>query len=166
MRMINLPELKVETDYLVRKTNVLYKLDYPVWLLMKQTGCRIGESLDTQRWSQIGSIYELVPQKNNNVRIIQKTELTTITANWITNGNQNPAANNYNRYVHQFHQIFGYKRFFIGQKGVSSHLLRHRIVKEKKEELGWSDENIRIWLGEKTQKAADSYIYSQIYVNF
>lgn len=166
MRIISLNELSVELDNFLLEVDKNYTLDRQKWQLMSQTGCRVRESLETNRWTALSDSFRLQPQKNNNTRDIAFKDLTQDVIGYLLAGNQNPATNNYNKYVHQFHTEFSYKKFFIGNKGVSTHLFRHRIVKIKKQVEGWTDNQIRVWLGEKTQKAANSYIYSDIYVNF
>lgn len=166
MRLIDLEELSYELDYFISQVGKIYVFDLVKWKTVAQTGCRIHEALDTSRWIPLSDLFQLQPQKLNNTRDIPFSSLSTDVIDYILEGNQNQSSNNYNRYVHQFHKEFGSKKFFIGDKGCSTHLFRHRIVKEKKQILGWSDSEIKVWLGEKTQIATNSYIYSEIYVNF
>ncbi len=166
MRIINLEELSTELDYFISQVGKIYVFDLVKWKVVSQTGCRIKEAIETDRWTPFSDFFHLQPQKLNNIRTILFSDLSNDVQEYIFEGNQNQSSNNYNRYVHQFHKEFGSKKFFIGDKGCSTHLFRHRIVKEKKQLLGWSDSDIKTWLGEKTQVAANSYIYSEIYVNF
>jgi hypothetical protein len=166
MRVIELEELSDVLSVFIKRVEKFYGLDIEKWLVMQQTGCRINESLETERWSTGFDSFKLQPQKLNNIRNIAYSDMSERTIDYILKGNKNLSKNNYNRYVHQFHKEMNFKKFYIGNKGCSTHLFRHRIVKEKKQILGWSDLQIRKWLGEKTQKAANSYIYSQIMVNF
>lgn len=132
--------------------------------LMFDTGCRVNETIEINRWNIINSTQiTLKPQKGNLIRTFNQADLDPEFINSI----QNNLPISYNlttdklRYSLKTHFVnYG---FYIGNKKSVSHIFRHNFAKQLKLR-GFTDNQIKLSLGEKNLSSAVGYIYSDVYI--
>lgn len=137
---------------------------YPYFEVMYDLGVRAVESFDMSRWrvDASGAVI-LQPQKNNDVRIFDKSLLSNTFLSYIKGELMVPEYINYDRLNSAFRRYTMYYNIYVGNKVSSLHLFRHNFVKQQLK-LGYTDEEIQEILGERNLKSAVSYINS-IYRN-
>jgi hypothetical protein len=132
--------------------------------LMWSTGCRLIESVEASRWSVNGNKITLDTAKRNNKRKFFFDEIPEISKKFIESGENFGLEKPQNTFQYQQQLFFGARIFTIGEKKSFNHLFRHNVARQKKK-AGWTDKQIKIWLGEKNLISAEQYIYSDIFTN-
>lgn len=134
---------------------------YPSFSAMYFLGCRASESIDRSLWSvNSDNSYTLRPLKNNDHRQFDSFEVPFEFQLYIEGINEPGYNVNYERLRYLFKMFSIYPRIWIGRKESTCHLFRHNYVKKLMSQ-GFSNEDIRVKLGEKNMKSALSYIESQ-----
>jgi integrase len=126
------------------------------------TGARANDVLDFSRWAYIGSsTFTLNPQKGNLQRVFNVSELPPAFAAMLQ-ANINPFNRIfYRKYEYYVNQVIGWRLLECGDRGLSTHIFRHNYARQLKVN-GWSDNDIRLKLGETHLSSAQAYIYSNI----
>ena len=144
----------------VERVNVSYFIAFRVQMF---TGCRFSELRNIARFSVVDSShFSLIPEKGNDVRYFDNSIVPAEFLTYINNQDnffemlRLSTASNYFRYC--FRSI----RVFHGDKQLTTHLFRHHFCKYLKKD-GFTDAQIKTALGEREQKNADNYIYSDLY---
>jgi len=139
----------------------LYSFEYrELFNLLYLTGCRINDILEFQRWNVLNNGDLLLqPQKNNNLRLFKQNEVTLLFYNSILENN-----NMFNGMLYgscEYHLLKVINKYDIrkDKKKITTHLYRHNYTKKLKMK-GFTDEQIKVILGEKQLASAQNYIYS------
>lgn len=132
--------------------------------LLKITGIRADE-INLKYWIKLSpDLYKLTPTKRNNERFFTEAELTQ---EWIEAIElQNPVrfTNSYSSLMYYFQKTKLWSKMYVNVKEICNHLYRHLYARNLKD-LGYTDDEIRIKMGEKKQTSADEYIYGIIYID-
>jgi integrase len=156
------------------------------------TGLRINEVLEYNRWSvsvdisnifgdsgffkpnffEIQSLdyikfnnyetYTVKTEKKSNDRSFNYDELNNIFADCLKNNTTYILPQNYRYISRAFRKLLPITNIYIGNKPVNTHIFRHYKAKQLKNK-GYTDEQIKDYLGEKDLKNAQTYINSEIY---
>lgn len=130
--------------------------------LQYKTGCRINDILQHERWTVLGSgNLQLQPQKDNNTREFEYSEVTDKFYTSIIENTPLYAEISYRKYQYHLRQILNLYGLRLGDKGLCSHIFRHNYARQLKGS-GMTDNDIKIRLGERNQSSANYYIYSTI----
>jgi site-specific recombinase XerD len=128
------------------------------------TGLRFSEVYELDRWQVIDmNILEVQTKKGSDARLFQNSELPPEFVWIIRNDAQYFRSFSYKTYTNYFTRFFRYPFIYTGNKQISSHIFRHLRAKQLNFE-GQTDEQIRVYLGERDIKNAQSYINSEIYI--
>lgn len=134
---------------------------YPSFCAMYYLGCRASESIDRSLWSvNPDNSYTLQPLKNNDVRHFDSFEVPFEFQLFIEGINVPDYNVNYERLRYLFKMFSIYPRIWVGKKESTCHLFRHNYVKKLLSQ-SFTNEEIRVKLGEKNMKSALAYIDSQ-----
>lgn len=130
-----------------------------------KTGLRIGECVQPNRFVFLDSPqFEIVTEKGSNNRIFNYTEFDDYFQD-MYKLEQYPfpyCSESVASYF--FRNYYKYSQVFVGDKGITTHLFRHCLVKFW-HELGFDDEYIAAQIGEREVKNVKLYINSQLYYN-
>ena len=130
-----------------------------------KTGLRIGECVQSNRFIFLDSPnFEIITEKGSNNRIFTYTDFDPYFQD-MYNSEQYPfpyCSESVASYF--FRHYFKYSQVFVGDKGITTHLFRHCLVKFW-HKLGFDNTYIAEQLGEKDIKNIQIYIDSQIYYN-
>lgn len=145
------------------------QMKYFFWLhellpfqVMYATGCRAKESIQLQRWEILNELtVTLQPQKSNDIRIFNSADLPAAFISEISSPSGKLAELNYSKLNYRLSGVIDRYGLVIGNKDSSLHLFRHNYAKQLIIS-GSTNAQVKTKLGERTQKAADSYIYSVI----
>lgn len=131
--------------------------------LLLISGCRINDVLEFNRWSVVdGTKIKLKPEKNNNDRLFEESQLTSLWFNSVQNNVDLFFDINYSKVVYELKKKFDKYYFMSYNKRLLSHIFRHNYAKQLKLN-GSTDLEIKNLMGEKKLSSAQNYIYSQIF---
>jgi hypothetical protein len=125
-------------------------------------GCRLNELLDRSRWEFV-SLTELTlqPQKGNNLRTIQSSQLTSLFYDYLLNGASYYSSINTTRLTYHYKKFIDIYPLFVGDKRVDINLFRHRFIK-KLDIDGYSQAKIQTIMGYTNPATQYNYINSNI----
>jgi integrase len=147
--------------FLSRVANVSQSY-YIAFNVMFFYGCRFSELRQINRFSNIDSTsFSIIPEKNNNIRTLSKTNLDSVFANFIMTQNQYFSMLNLSTGSYYFKQFYAKKIVYHETKVLTTHLFRHNYAKSLKFQ-GLTDQQIQLNLGEKDIRNSNNYIYSQL----
>lgn len=129
------------------------------------TGLRIGECVDQNRFIfQTAPYFKIITEKGSNDRTLNTLDQDLYFID-MYNINMFPFPHcSESTASYFFRRYYKYSQCFVGNKGITTHLFRHCIIKFW-HELGFSDEYIAEQIGEKDVKNIKLYIDSQLYYN-
>lgn len=144
----------------IKRISATYHLAFSVQYI---TGCRFNELRQISRFSIIDSSdFSLQPQKGNNLRtlpisIIPSEFLSMIQAQdtYFEGLTQSTAS-------YYFRTFYYGKRIFHNNKQLTTNLFRHHFCKSLYNS-GYTVSQIAYNLGERDQKNAENYIFSELY---
>lgn len=140
--------------------------DYFFFELLFETGIRVNEAKELNRWSKINNNkYRLQPQKENTYRYFTANQIPKILQSSIedqTNYFAKMSLDHY-RYV-MLNYLKGWN-WRIGKKGVSTHLFRHNYVKQKIRN-GVSVIDLKVEMGLLSSSTVSMYLNSIIEADF
>ena len=142
---------KVEQDspYLLSQFECMYYL-----------GCRAMESIEKKRWTILDNQFVLLEaSKRNNQRIFMLEDVPVSFLSYINNDYILESHVSYSKLNYVFNKCFIYSHVFIGEKQSKLRLFRHSFTKHLLDK-GFTDEEIKIKLGEKSMTSAKAYINS------
>jgi hypothetical protein len=130
--------------------------------VMYNIGCREGEIMAKDRWTQIDPVtYTMLPQKGNALRVVPAADLPIQYQHWI-NASTWPGSitsvNNLRRITRAFSNL---PPLFCGSKGISSHRFRHNRIKQLYLS-GQTVVQIRDYMGLLSSSIVEGYIDSVI----
>lgn len=132
----------------------------PAFECMYFLGCRAIEAREKKRWSIVDNSFVLLnASKRNNQRIFLIEDVPLSFLHYFKSDDIPENHLSYARLNYVFNKFFIYSQLFIGQKQSKLHLFRHNYTKGLIDK-GFSNEEIKIKLGEKNQSSADAYINS------
>lgn len=136
-----------------------------VFDLQFKTGLRIGECVQPNRFVFLDSPnFKIITEKGSNDRIFDKNEFDPYFQD-MYNSVQYPfpyCSESVASYF--FRNYYKYSQVFVGDKGITTHLFRHCLVKFW-HELGFDNAYIAENLGEKNVKNIQLYIDSKLFYN-
>lgn len=130
-----------------------------------KTGLRIGECVQPNRFVFLDSPnFKIITEKGSNDRIFDYTEFDDYFRDmYVLEQYPFPYCSE-SVASYFFRQYYKYSQVFVGDKGITTHLFRHCLVKFW-HELGFDDEYIAAQIGEREVKNVKLYINSQLYYN-
>ena len=132
----------------------------PQYECMYYLGCRSVETIERSRWEFIEDNFLILqPGKKNNQRIFKIDNVPDSFLEYLKNESLDSNFVTYQKLNYNFNKYFIYSHIYVGNKESRLHLFRHNFVKLLIDQ-GFSDEEIRDKLGEKTQSSANMYINS------
>lgn len=153
-------------NYIVSKMPVYYPAQKLACLAMYEVGCRAKESIKPELWEPFGTeAIILHPQKGNDNRLFLRSELPS---QWLDKIENNPTffePLTYRKLEYAINQLIYHCGIHIEGKDSVCHLFRHNYVK-KLLDNGNNAGQIKTKLGERTMKATESYINSQVNCRF
>lgn len=133
---------------------------YPLFECLYHLGVRAQEATNPRLWSWANpDTVILQPQKWNDKRIFQKSEVPEKFQLFLRNYPNFPYYPNYSRLNYLYSLFSIYPNIYIGQKKSTLHLFRHAFVKRLLAS-GKQPHEIKSLLAERNQKSADAYINS------
>lgn len=153
-----------ELDSICRETLELSSIIDPnltiLYDIMYRTGCRINDVLEFNRWTVLmnGNI-QLEPQKNNNLRVFQESELPSIFYDNLVNNYNFLNGYFYGKCEYHLKSIINKYDIRRYDKKITTHIFRHNYAK-KMSDTGMTNEQVRVKLGEKQLSSATGYISS------
>ena len=127
------------------------------------TGCRFNELRQISRFSIIDSTqYNLQPQKGNNVRILPLNLLPPDFVAMIQAQDDYFQGLTQSTASYYFRTFYYGKRIFHENKQLTTNLFRHHFCKALYNS-GYTVSQIAYSLGERDQKNAENYIFSELY---
>lgn len=140
--------------------------DAPQWemyfLVYYQLGTRAREPLRRNLWTFADkNTIILMPQKNNAPRLFLRREIPRNFLEHLKHPDFLEITPSYSQLNYLFKQAFPYNNLYVGKKSSTLHLFRHNYARALKWQ-GYTDEEIKIKMGEHQQSSADEYIYSEI----
>lgn len=144
----------------IERISATYHLAFSVQFF---TGCRFNELRQISRFSIIDSTqYTLQPQKGNNVRILPLNLLPPDFVAMIQTQSDYFEGLTQSTASYYFRSFYYNKRIFHDNKQLTTNLFRHNYCKYL-HNAGYSILQIAFDLGERDQKNAENYIFSDLY---
>ena len=137
---------------------------YSFFNLLYLSGCRAREPYNYKNWTVYNpSTIYLQPEKDNNRRIFNVSELDPVFVDALKDGVVIYNVARYNTACFYFHRFFYYPIVKHNTRSLSLNLFRHNRAKQL-QISGQTDEEIQNYLGEKDIKNSNNYIYSVLIV--
>ena len=130
-----------------------------------KTGLRIGECVQPSRFVFLDlPHFKIITEKGSNDRIFNYTDFDAYFQDmYLLDQYPFPYCSE-SVASYFFRHYYKYSQVYVGDKGITTHLFRHCIVKFW-HELGFDDAYIAEQLGEKDVKNIKLYINSKLYYN-
>ena len=146
--------------YSIERISATYHLAFRVQYV---TGCRFNELRQISRFSIVDSTqYNLQPQKGNNVRILPLNLLPPEFISMIQAQDAYFEGLTQSTASYYFRTFYFNKRIFHDNKQLTTNLFRHHFCKSLYNS-GYTVSQIAYNLGERDQKNAENYIFSDLY---
>ena len=146
--------------YSIERISATYHLAFRVQYV---TGCRFNELRQISRFSIVDSTqYNLQPQKGNNVRILPLNILPPEFISMIQAQDAYFEGLTQSTASYYFRTFYFNKRIFHDNKQLTTNLFRHHFCKSLYNS-GYTVSQIAYNLGERDQKNAENYIFSDLY---
>ena len=144
----------------IERLSATYHLAFRVQYV---TGCRFNELRQISRFSIIDSTqYSLQPQKGNNLRTLQLNLLPPEFISMIQAQDTYFEGLTQSTASYYFRTFYFNKRIFHDNKQLTTNLFRHHYCKYLYN-AGYSIAQIANHLGERDQKNAENYVFSELY---
>lgn len=131
--------------------------------LMYRYGLRVSEVMQTDGFSfDAGSNLVVKLPKQNYIRIIQPDDFTLNLDIYNFQLINSLPSYNITALQRAIKRCSIYRRLYVGNKGINTHLFRHNFAK-KQFRLLQSDEAVQAVMAEKSLQSAQRYITSKIY---
>ncbi len=131
--------------------------------LLYKVGVRAGEAISFNYWLKINDqTYSLQPQKHNNLRVFDITELPNNFSTYFDSGADFYSGFTYNQLEYGVSKLFSSNRFMVGTKFLTTHIFRHNYAKQCKFN-NMTNLQIQIKMGERWLSSAENYIDSNIF---
>ena len=145
--------------YSIERISATYHLAFRVQYV---TGCRFNELRQISRFSIVDSTqYSLIPQKGNNVRILPLNLLPPEFISMIQAQSTYFEGLTQSTASYYFRTFYFNKRIFHDNKQLTTNLFRHHFCKALYNS-GYTVSQIAYNLGERDQKNAENYIFSDL----
>lgn len=129
--------------------------------LMKNTGCRSGETRQ-ERWRFVeDDLFELETEKRNFNRLISESQVPSNFITCIINRDMKLCLASYSTIKFWLERCQPFT-IYNTQKECSTHAFRHLFAKNLKEE-GYSMTEIQVIMGEKYIASVYQYVFSELY---
>ena len=146
--------------YSIERISATYHLAFSVQYV---TGCRFNELRQISRFSIVDSSqYNLRPQKGNNIRILPLNLLPPDFIAMIQAQDDYFQGLTQSTASYYFRTFYFGKRIFHDNKQLTTNLFRHHFCKALYNS-GYTVSQIAFSLGERDQKNAENYIFSDLY---
>ncbi len=135
--------------------------------MLNRTGLRLNELTDMNRWAVVeGYGFSCILEKGSGVRMFPSSEIPSYFVEQFNS--ENPYFNHLNTSTanYYFRQFYPKVKCYVGDKGIATHLFRHRFVK-KLEADGLTVGQISSVIMERNQNNTLGYMRSKcMYVGF
>lgn len=162
MKILSFEEINNVCDTIVTNSEKHDLFLHVVFDILNKTGLRCNEVLEFDRWTILSSnLFQVATEKKSNPRIFQTSELNPIFSDLLFNNATYLVNHNYKSVARKFKLFCPYRKLAAGNKQISTHLFRHKKIKELKQE-GKTEVEIQAYMGEKDVKNIFNYINSSI----
>lgn len=145
--------------------NIVNRISPTYWLAFKVqyvTGCRFNELRSINRFQIVDSTdFSLQPQKGNNLRTLPISIIPTAFLSMIQSQNDYFEGLTQSTASYYFRNFYFGKRIFHNNKQLTTNLFRHHFCKDLYNS-GYTVSQIATNLGERDQKNAENYIFSDL----
>lgn len=140
--------------------------DYFFFQLLFETGVRVNEARELERWAKIdNNTYRLLPQKENTFRYFTADQIPKSLQSSIEDQVNYFAKMSIDHYRYVVNIYLKGWNWRIGKKGVSTHLFRHNYVKQNIES-GVSVIDLQTEMGLLSSSTVSMYLNSIIEADF
>lgn len=161
----DLESLQTDLQAFIIKIRTFNKRYASIFDLQFKTGLRIGECVQFNRFIFLDSPnFEIVTEKGSNNRIFTYTDFDSYFQDMYLLGQYPFPYCSESVASYFFRHYFKYSQVFVGDKGITTHLFRHCLIKFW-HELGFDNAYIAENLGERDVKNIQLYIDSQLFYN-
>lgn len=166
MKIVTLEELETAVPIFLGRVLQNNIVQASIYQNQSNTGARYHDIARLSNWSvKNGNSFVLKPLKNNDIRIFSKDDIDVMLMQQIVHGYDMYSRSSYKSGVEVFNAMFPIRKMQVKGKPIKTHIFRHIKAKRLKRD-GYSDNEIRLYLGERSQRSANDYIYSTIYSNW
>lgn len=160
-----LESLQEDLQAFIVNIRVFNKRYASIFDMQFKTGLRIGECVQPNRFVILDSPqFKIITEKGSVDRIFNYKDFDDYFKDmYLSNQYPFPYCS-VSVASYFFRRYYKYSQVFVGDKGITTHLFRHCIVKFW-HELGFDDEYIAEQIGEKEVKNVKLYINSKLYYN-
>lgn len=163
MRIYTLEELESASILFLERVQIYNPIQASIYQNQINLGCRFNDVMKLAKWKEVNDLTcTLQPQKNNSLRVFNKSDLDVILRHQLENGYDLYSTTSYSDAISVFYRMFPIPNIRIKNKPVKTHIFRHIKAKRLKAN-GMTDNEIRLYLGENMQRSANDYIYSTVY---
>ena len=163
MRIYTLEELELASEVFLERVQIYNPIQASIYQNQINLGCRFNDVMKLEKWSIVNELtVSLLPQKNNSLRVFNKSDLDVMLRHQLENNYNYYAKTSYSDAISVFYRMFPIPNIRVKNKPIKTHIFRHIKAKRLKAN-GMSDNDIRLYLGENMQRSANDYIYSQVY---
>lgn len=166
MNIVTLEVLEKASITFLERIQIYNPIQASIYQNQIVTGARFNDVAKLANWSIVNDkTIKLQPQKKNDIRVFNIEELDVMLVDQLRSGYDMYRQTSYKNAVEVFNSMFPVRRMMVKNKSIKTHIFRHIKAKQlKRQEL--SDNDIRLYLGERSQRSANDYIYSTIYSNW
>lgn len=115
---------------LLTQNKSIYVYLYPLFSLQYETGCRIGETLDVSRWTELTKTWKLVTEKTGAVRTISKVGLSVEVQAYLRADQRNYPSDFYSRCRYAFGKLRPYLVEYDSGQDCRTHIFRHNYARQ------------------------------------
>ena len=161
----SLEALQEDLQGFIFKIRAFNKRYASIFDMQFKTGLRIGECVQHNRFVFLDSQqFKIITEKGSNDRIFNYTDFDDYFKDMYLSVQYPFPFCSVSVASYFFRHYYKYSQVYVGDKGITTHLFRHCLVKFW-HELGFDDLYIAEQLGEKDVKNIKLYIDSQLYYN-
>ena len=163
MKIYKLEELELASEVFLERVQIYNPIQASIYQNQINLGCRFNDVMKLEKWTIVNELtVSLLPQKNNSLRVFNKSDLDVLLLHQLENNYNYYAKTSYSDAISVFYRMFPIPNIRVKNKPIKTHIFRHIKAKQLKRE-GKTDNEIRLYLGENMQRSANDYIYSQVY---
>lgn len=160
-----LESLQTDLQAFIIKIRTFNKRYASVFDLQFKTGLRIGECVQANRFVFLDTPnFKIITEKGSNDRIFNNTDFDDYFQDMYNLTEYPFPYCSVSVASYFFRNYYKYSQVFVGDKGITTHLFRHCLVKFW-HELAFDDAYIAEQLGEVDVKNVKLYIDSQLFYN-
>ena len=161
----SLESLQTDLQAFIIRMRTFNKRYASIYDMQFKTGLRIGECVQANRFIFLDSPkFKIIAEKGSNVRIFDYTEFDPYFQDMYLKGQYPFPYCSESVASYFFRHYYKYSQVFVGDKGITTHLFRHCIIKFW-HQFGFDNMYIAENIGEKDVKNIQLYIDSKLFYN-